>query len=360
MFLDMDKVNRLVVEQYISERRHPSLPLRILNYTPQCQYEWKWTKETIACRGLILDDDDNIVARPFPKFFTPEQYKDLRNSMHHLFGVKYKHMYEGPFTVTEKMDGSLGILYEYDGKRGIATRGSFTSGQAMRATEMLEKHYSQFAFPADRTWLFEIIYPGNRIVVNYGDREELVLLTVLNNDDQTVDSRFVAHWVGFGHPTAPAHNFATFDKLLEYVEDDHFEEESEGFVAYFPDTGIRVKLKYAEYLRLHKILTNVTEKTIWEMLRDGKSPVGELAGFVPDEFHKWVFEVATDLEKRYSAIENHAKGVLSSVKHLDRKSIAATIREYQYKSLVFLMLDGKDYSEAIWKLLKPKATECKL
>src|SRR5690606_23624256 len=78
----------------------------------------------------------------------------------------------------DKIDGSLGIQYRLpDGRQAIATRGSFTSDQALHATKRLREAGwdimpHDFAF----TWLWEIVYPGNRVVVDYGDRDELVYL----------------------------------------------------------------------------------------------------------------------------------------------------------------------------------------
>ena len=47
---------------------HTDGTLRILNYTAKATYSRHWNEATIACRGLILDDTDGVVARPFPKF----------------------------------------------------------------------------------------------------------------------------------------------------------------------------------------------------------------------------------------------------------------------------------------------------
>ena len=60
----------------------------------------------------------------------------------------------------------------------LATRGSFTSPQAIKGRELLEKYdYNRLA--KDYTYLFEIIYPENRIVCNY-DFEDLILLGMIH------------------------------------------------------------------------------------------------------------------------------------------------------------------------------------
>src|SRR5579885_481968 len=163
--VDVGSLWELVENGYLTGRSHPSADLIIWNYTAKAQYEKHWTEETMMCRGLITTSAGEIVARPFPKFFNYEEYEGQ--------------IPKEPFTVTEKMDGSLGILYFVDGKPAIATRGSFTSEQAIRATAILRERYEHFPFSPHYTYLFEIIYPGNRIVVDYGKMDDLVLLATI-------------------------------------------------------------------------------------------------------------------------------------------------------------------------------------
>ena len=167
MQLDWTEVAGLVAEGYISARRHPTEPLTIYNYTAKCQYAPLWTPETRHCRGLIVHDDGRIVARPFPKFFNFEEHS------------RSEIAFSKPFTVAEKIDGSLGVLYPDGDGWAIASRGSFTSPQAQHGTAILRERHSDFRPFDGLTYLFEIIYPENRIVVDYGKRRELVLLAVI-------------------------------------------------------------------------------------------------------------------------------------------------------------------------------------
>jgi RNA ligase len=154
-------------EGYVCVQRHPTVPLYIYNYTSKAQYERVWNEVTLQCRGLILDANGRVVARPFRKFFNLEEVQDLP---------------AGPFEVYEKLDGSLGILYWLGDEAYLATRGSFASEQSRRANGILQARYRHVLPRLDRghTYLFEIIYPENRIVVNYGGREDLVLLAVVD------------------------------------------------------------------------------------------------------------------------------------------------------------------------------------
>ena len=159
--LKKENILREIDDGYISRRKHPQCDLYILNYTPKCQYAWRWNVDTIDCRGIITDGAWNIIHKPFPKFFTQEQYKTLRCSVRNLYGVSYKDLYTGAFEVAEKLDGSLGIAYynDVDKHWAIATRGSFESPQAIFATKILRDRYRDAGFLPNRTYLFEIIYP---------------------------------------------------------------------------------------------------------------------------------------------------------------------------------------------------------
>ncbi len=351
--LDMDKVRRAVEDGWISRRPHPEYPLFIYNYTPQCQFDWHWTPETIACRGLILDDQDNVVARPFTKFFTPDQYKDLRNKVHHLFGLRYKELYRGRFTATEKVDGSMGVLYQWDGKLHMASRGSFQSEQALHATERIQR-YQGYDFGQHVTYLFEIVYPENRIVVDYGDQDNLVLLTVLDNETGEDSLVHVNRWRDSGYPTRTDFHFESFDDVL------NVQAEGEGYVLKF-ENGLRVKIKFEEYLRLHRILTQVSSRDIWWKIRNGES-LDELLALVPDEFYDWVRKVEFDLQVAYHKIERHVREVIDQdiVKRnppLTRKQLAIKYADYKYKAIMFQMLDSKEYKETIWRLVRPDAVK---
>ena len=338
--VDIDKLRVLVDQGYLTCQKHMDADLYIWNYTARCQYEKFWTEETTMCRGLITDQDGWIVARPFPKFFN---YEELI--------AEGKDMPLEPFVVTKKMDGSLGILYRVDGKSFIATRGSFYSEQAKRAQFILhDKRYYDFPFDPDYTYLFEIIYPDNRIVVDYGNMEDLVLLAMVNTTTGDEVDPHMSAWPG---PVVERYAWAGSINKLREVEGVANEE---GFVIWF-NSGLRVKMKFAEYVRLHRLLTGVNARTIWDLLRNGQS-IDEMLDRVPDEFYKWVKDTANDLRLSYDEIEQEAKKVFYSIQDLPtRKEQALAIKDVKQpeQGVVFRMLDGRDYSENIWKPIKPAA-----
>jgi len=330
-----DKIKPYIEQKYISEQKHPKLDLWIYNYTPKCQYEQRWDNITMMCRGLILDKEGNIIARPFKKFFNYEEH--------------IQKGYEIPnedFEVYEKYDGSLGILY-FDGNiPNLATRGSFTSEQAVKGTEILQRDFLHYPFRRDWTYLFEIIYPENRIVVDYGGKEEVILLAVI--DTKTGRELPLNQFNGF-HIAQRYDGIKDISKLKERQE-----ENKEGYVIRFA-SGLRIKLKFEEYVRLHRLVTETNSKRIWEYLKD-KRPVEELLVRVPDEFYKWVKDTIAKLENQYRILEEEAKTEFQKIKHIGiRKDFAEQAKKQRTKAILFRMLDNKDYAEVIWKMIKPKA-----
>src|SRR5215469_13860409 len=129
----LNALEREVNGGWVSKRQHPEFPYWVYNYTQKTTNERHWNPVTEQCRGLILDHQGKIIARPFCKFFTVHEWTEV-------FG---RDIPDEPFTVSDKLDGSLGISYiGPDGKAYIATRGSFESEQAIRGTAFLQKELS--------------------------------------------------------------------------------------------------------------------------------------------------------------------------------------------------------------------------
>lgn len=334
LFSDAE-LQEMVDGGYVSIQKHPDADLWIHNYTPRAQYKRMWNETTLQCRGLILGAEGEPIARPFRKFFN--------------LGEHEGEIPADPFDVYEKMDGSLGILYWLDGKPQIATRGSFTSEQAQWASkEFIRRHGLKAGnLSAEFTYLFEIIAPWNRIVVDYGDREDLVLLAAIN----TASGREMLHeqlrgYEALGFSVVPCFGAETDPAILAQRERPN----AEGFVIHWPTNGLRLKVKFSEYLRLHRLLTGVTPRYIWEQLRDGNDLTAMLDK-VPDEFADWVNAQSDLLVKEYGGIEQAARDAFTDTG--DRKQNAEIYKRFKYPQILFAMLDRKSYDAMIWKILYP-------
>ena len=344
--LDAAELSRLIAENYITARDHPSLPYKILNYTPKTQFARHWTPETELSRGLMVDTSSGmIVGRAFRKFFN--------------WGEREVSIPDEPFVAYEKMDGSLGISYvDADGRPSLATRGSFTSYQARRATEILR---SKYAYTLDAmlalgpvTLCFEIILPEYRIVVDYEGREDLVLLAAFDTHSGHEIDLDEPCITALGFPMARRYAAASIDEAHELVESPIFEN-GEGVVIRFAG-GLRLKLKREEYQRLHRIVTGVTPRRIWEMLKDGTPPAGRLFAGTPAPFQAWARAHVDEIERQYAEIEQSSRAAHAEImadNPADRKTFALTAAQHRHRAVLFRLYDAAPFEDVIWKMVRP-------
>jgi len=348
----LDLFKQMLDTGYIRSQVHPNYPeLVIFNYTEAAQFDRVWNAATNVCRGLIVRlesgafDDAEVVARPFNKFhnlnteYVPETMEE------NLHGVPL---------VTAKLDGSMGVVYFYDGQYWVATRGSFDSDQARWATAWYRARAGEPSWPADITPVCEIIYAANRIVVDY-DFEGLVLLSMIDNETgREIPREELEMWARINNLEV----VEKFDKTLAECAAEDISGE-EGYVLTYSN-GVKVKVKFNEYVRLHRILTGLNPKTVWEMLSQGQDEaIANLLNDpkMPEGFRNWLHEVANELNAKYAAIEREAQAVFaarpaSSVRKDQAMYFLKTAKHLS--GILFQMLDGKSYAESIWDMVKPK------
>lgn len=373
---------------HVTRKTHSTLPLSIYTYTRAAQYQHAWTSVTLRCRGLIADDKTgDIVAWPFLKFF---------NVGEHAYGHDYAPpLPEGePFEVFDKVDGSLGIVFHYDGRWRAASKGSFTSEQAQWAQAWLDDHDTSLLMTGV-TYLAEIVYPENRIVVDYGGRRDLVLLGAFNSAGKEVRLSWVADdWEPVGN-VVQSWDAMPLAELLKRTEANQTPQggqttgtRTEGYVIRYA-SGLRAKAKLAEYVRLHKVLTGITERDIWRyagiehfadqppklvakalgcpvaevesLAAGGRGPLAALLEQVPDEFDAWVRGVAERLAVEADGLVDRASAEFGAIAHLadDRGEFARAAQRIDHpgvRAAMFLILDGKPAALHLWRSVKPEAS----
>lgn len=331
--MTLDTLRRYDADGLITVRS--SGDLIIANYTPKCQYSGAWDATTTICRGLILRVDQpwsdsqmitEVVAVPFPKFFNVGE------------GDRYP---TGRLVnATEKMDGSLGILYRVGDTFRIATRGSFESDQARWATEFLQR-FELAGLPENLTLLFEIIYPDGRVVVDYGNREDLVLIGVIDRFTH-VDyphDRLLRIGRCYDFTVVPTVNVQSVDNALRWAK--ALGPDSEGWVLRFDD-GSRWKVKGDAYRQLHRIINNVTPKQLIEAMIAGNADYWLDA--IPEEYRAQVDEWYAKATY-YCWNENvRLKALCESAPKTTRKDFAlwAKAEHPEDMPLLFSLLDEKD------------------
>lgn len=335
----LEAVKKEVAEGRVKAQRHPTLPLTIYKYSTKTAYNREWNVTNLRCRGLVLDEDGEIVVNSMPKFFN---HSEPENE-----GLDKKAKY----TVTDKLDGSLIQVANWKGELIVTSSGSFTSAQAEKARKMLGTVYSRWNFDNRITYLFEIIYPENKIVLDYGNQEFMRLLAMR----ETATGKEL---------TPDSEAFDVVEKTSKTIEEIEAELNrkdfinKEGYVVHFED-GIRVKYKYSKYMYLHKLVSGVNETFVWEHLRT-KSDIKEVIDNVPDEIFNWFNVYRGNLLNEYEMLKLRAENTYSDItKNLpdgwERKDFAEMAKTHgRLQRLLFLLLDKKDIEDSIWQMIKPK------
>lgn len=333
--------------KYLEEERNGYITIRphqedknlvILNYTESVQFEKRWNKETMSARGLILDLTDAtdngiiyILAKPFNKF---PNYGENLDYEEDIDVAKID-------SVMEKMDGSLGISYFFKGGIRFATRGSFHSEQAVKATELWEKnHAKDFDFGSYKrtpiTYLVEIIYPDNRVVVDYGKDEKLVLLGInyLFADYDAIYSDLQCESKLIHMEVARKFDY-TIEELLEMKKT--LSPNEEGWVVRFLN-GKRLKIKGDEYLQVHRIKHGMSEKAKFKAWADGS--LLEYIKMLPEEFRPELEEFGDKLDKLKDAQYTLFQAFFEMIKEqsTDKKSFALLTNQLvsqEYRKFMF-------------------------
>lgn len=360
----MTEVNALLSQGYLISSKHPTADLTIYNYSNKSQYEGYWNDITRQCRGLILDSNGVAHSATFNKFFNHGQ-------------TSLTQVPEGEaFFAYEKMDGSFAASYFIGDEVFLCTKGSFNFTYVDTAMEILNTQYAKakVKMQKGKTYIFELIFPAGRIVVDYGDRRDLVLTAVFDietGDELDLDTENP----GFPTPSVEFHPAGTdVESLISRNEKNR-----EGFVFKFVPSGHRMKGKYADYVYQHRIITNVTTYDIWEALRTEGGISEDILTQVPDEFHDWVKLKEKLIREDYDNLVNKAIGLFGeaiaevekdrnnpaiSFEHHQRALFAAQAKKYAPLSgLLFNIfndyMEGKLLGQSlrdsrnVWMMVKP-------
>jgi len=356
MNFDIDDLRDKISNGYISRTKHPTNDnLFILNYTHKTLREWEWNKTLIHCRGTIVDKDYNILWKPFPKFFDFNQYRDLRNCVYNLYGVMYKDCFSDSYTITEKLDGSLGILYHNGNDWSIATRGSFDGPQAIKANEILHNKYPIIQPNPNFTYLFEIIYPENTLVVDYGNKEDLILIDVIDTE-----SGKPINWRGDSSlcnlynifPQVTYYN-NTIEELEEFLLEGN---NAEGFVVRY-DNGLYVKVKTESYKLLAKLLSNISDRNILNAIEDG-SIISWLSTLITNGCKnnslKYMLERVEFFQNEYKNVEKIIKDICIWDCFLNDRDFGIKYGNHELRGPIFAYRKHKDWKSTIYSYLRHK------
>ncbi len=292
---------------------HSSLPLVILNYTIQSP---KLDPIALECRGLCLEKGTwKVVARAFDRFFNYGEATELTE------GFDW-----GDFVAEEKADGSLCLLYNYDGQWHVNTRGSFAEGQTQPNGPTWEQLF-WMGMPGkaelrglrpECTYVFELCSPYNKVVKQFS--EPTLYLLTSSEAEHIYSNRSPSAWeleyardmldmtanrLGVKRPAL--HKIDSPQDALMKLEAEAGD--FEGYVLR-DRTGLRLKVKNAKYVALHHLKGNnnlfAVDKLLPYILNE--EDAGELLAYYPEvreklfDLQSQLFSAATTLNDIYYSL----------------------------------------------------------
>ena len=255
-YLNTKSLDDLSEELGIKVVRHNTLPLVILNYN---QIDSPKTHPIVReCRGLTLDKRDwSIVAKSMDRFFNwgevVEEMPDFDFS---------------DFIIQSKEDGSLILIYHYDGEWRVNTRGSFAQDN-MQFQEFTWTHGILKALHCEKmsdlyqyfdtrlTYIGEFCSSWNKIVRTY--KEPVVyLLTAFEGERELswdeLDERALANdRAGSIMDTPTRIEFSNIDEIQNFIKQEEENDPTFEGVVIRDRAGRRWKIKSATYLGLHRL-----------------------------------------------------------------------------------------------------------
>lgn len=297
-----------------------------------------WHNLLGVCRGKVVDlNTYSIVSYPFDKFFNLNEVAETKvdrvNDL--LSNAEY-------VSITEKADGSTIIVSKVNDEFLINTNGSFDSDQALIAKNLIDAKYGVFKSNAsdDMTYIFELIHPQDPHVLDYGDEEKLLLIgarelksgeLVLYNELKDIAKSLELEVVDSVE--------TNINTLIEDMSRSDYINK-EGYVIHIitPSENVMLKLKYAEFFKMHSLVSETTPKNILHCLRHDvfDDVLSALPEYKQDTARKVANEIREVLSKYTSDIEFHAFNLTSKygVKRGEFAEIKKDRQHPLYQSMV--------------------------
>jgi RNA ligase len=323
--------------------------MSIWTYSKSAQYNKAFIEHPVLmnCRGLVFNNEGDVLAFPMAKFFNQGEIKGFSPP-------------KGNFIVYDKLDGSLCIVFHYNGEWHYITSGSFETEQANFVRNLFNLKYNTDYLNTELSYSFEVLYPENRIVVDYGDLEDIVLLTAFSREGEEYLSELDR--LNGVFRIVETYDFDDYCDLKSLNWDN-----KEGFVVRFSD-GTRMKIKFEKYRNLHFVATEMNRKTIWESLA-GIRKLDELIGIMPDEFYDIYDKLKEEFIYQYNLLYDEMTNIFAEIsskitvdvsdvikhKKAFAELVSSHVNSHFMKSLLLYKYknDENVIRDLIWRKLKP-------
>lgn len=320
--------DKLKEEFGIKVRHYPEQDLHVLNYD---QVESPKMHPIVReCRGLILDYDLNVVARPFDRFFNRGEADT----------DQYEYMVLDWF---EKMDGSFIKVYMHQGRWHIGTRGTAFAESDVNGFGITFEQLALRAFNADSmdhfqeickwacmfpevTYMFELTARENRVVTQYTEARMSALAARNNNTGEYLTREHLKRLKPFCE---------VLDGIAGTAEEMTFRANNltglkEGFVGYLNGVPV-MKVKSDAYVAVHHLRgEGLNPKRIAELVATGEED--EYLAYFPEDEPM----IGPYIDAKYKMLKE-MDAVYREVKHIEnQKEFALAVKDCFGHALMFI------------------------
>lgn len=294
------------------------------------------------CRGLILDGTLKPVCIPFYKFgnygesYCPDiDWKSAR--------------------VQEKVDGSLIKVWFYDGKWRVSTNGTidaYKSDIGQSLFSVLNVPYQTFGglfdkakencglnfdrLDKNKTYMFELVSPYNKVVVPYKDIEIYHIGTRDNTTLEELDED-----IGVQKPKH--YDLHTLEDCIATANKMPYSEE--GYVVVDKNWN-RVKIKSPQYIAVHHLKNNgeLNFASLVQLIRANE--IEEFCTYFP-EYKEYVIKLKNKIDEIISRFESEVD-ILKTKQFDTQKDFALEVKDKPFSAFYFTWWKDKSITPHDW------------
>lgn len=285
------------------------------------------------CRSVVIDvEKDCIALCPFKKFFNVNELEETS-----VENIQRRIAIAKTVEFSDKLDGSMQSARWYNGRIIMSGSQALDQNKSWRLEDgyrMVEESSGiktlLKTFP-DYTFIFEYISLPDAHVVKYDKKDEELYLIGMRSVDTGIE-------LSYSVVTELARTFdvrttkifnKTFDSVMAEL-DDKSSSEAEGFVINID--GYKVKVKYNDYVFIHKALSKLSSiNLIIRSIADDK--YDDLLSKLPTAYHKNVKRVASIIFEYISKTEKEIREYYYAAPKMTKKDFMVYINQNVPKSI---------------------------
>ena len=241
----------------------------VLKYSKSVFYDNLWNEFLEECRGTIVDEDFNIISRPFTKIYN--------------YGIEKQAPVLAPetkVTAYRKVNGFMVAMTWYKDEILVSTTGSTDSPYVAMAKEMMQKQMDwpkwEVVIKPNEGWtfMFECVHPEDPHIIP--EKEGMHFIGCRKNEwDSTVDGYGAdVSWKVFNGAFFMAPPMECFQTTVGNLVEHSKNVKHEGFVFYTED-GQSAKIKSPYYLTSKWVARNPRTDKLVDMKNDIKHNIDE-------------------------------------------------------------------------------------